>query len=56
MMRAVVSMESCEIDLWKGARKPVVAVSLPSPGHAGPKPPAVVPSERFGAGGVHAEL
>ena len=37
MRRAVVSTESCETDLWKGARKPVSLVS-PLPAHAGPKP------------------
>ena len=55
MVRAVVRMESCETDLWKGARKPVRAVS-PLPPHAGPKPPAVVLSEWFEAGGVYNKL
>jgi len=47
-------MESCETDLWKGARKPVAAVS-PLPGHAGPKPPVQL-SEWVEAGGVHTKL
>ena len=38
ILLAVPKMETCETDLWKGARKPVVAVS-PLPAHAGPKPP-----------------
>ena len=38
MLRAVVRTAICETDLWKGARKPVSAVAMPSPAHAGPKP------------------
>jgi len=38
MLRAVWRTESCETDLWKGARKPVTAVS-PLPPQAVPKPP-----------------